>query len=385
MDRQLAKRLSTSFKDRFGSFPFLIWSPGRINLIGEHTDYNYGYVMPAAIDRGICLALQKSENSTFTWIALDPGETYQSDVYAGVPVKPTGWQAYFHGVLAELKKIGIKPGPYNLIFSGNLPPGAGLSSSAALENGFVFGLNELFNLGLSRMDMVRISHAAEQDYVGVKCGIMDQYASMFGKSGQAIFLDCRSLESELIPVQMDGYEWLLLDTGVKHNLAETAYNERRKSCETVASLLGVSSLRELSLSELEQKSEHLPEQDYIKARYVLEENARVLKASKAMRHGDLSALGRLMYESHNGLQHQYRVSCRELDFLVEMARGSDAILGARMMGGGFGGCTLNLVRKDHYRSLQDLFLEAYHQHFKQKLSAFTVSMANGCQRLQTGF
>ena len=379
MDQLLAKGLLATFKNRFGSIPLLIWSPGRINLIGEHTDYNLGYVLPAAIDRGICLALQRSEGRASTWIASDTGETYQPDEAMETLVRPAGWIAYFHGILAELQKRGSLPGPFNLIFSGNIPPGAGLSSSAALENAFVFGLNELFKLGLSKLDMVHISHTAEQDFIGLQCGIMDPFAGMFGKAGGATFLDCRSLKSEWIPLPMAGYQWLLLDTGVKHNLAETAYNERRNTCEAVAMRLGLPSLRELSFHRLESERNKLPEDAYDKARFILEENARVLRAVDAIKKEDLPELGQLMYHSHQGLQLQYQVSCEELDFLVDLAREREGIIGARMMGGGFGGCTLNLVRQELVQSLTENFEQAYYLRFQRRLTPFSVSVADGCR------
>jgi galactokinase len=381
MDQQQARQLSASFEDRYDSVPLLIFSPGRINIIGEHTDYNLGYVLPAAIDRGIFLALQKCGNKASTWVAWDIGEDFQPQISNDTPGRAKGWKGYFYGILAELKKRGIHPGTFNLMFSGNIPAGAGLSSSAALENAFVFGLNELFELGLSRMDMVQISNAAEQNYMGVQCGIMDQYAGMFGQADQAIFLDCQTLESEKVPLNIQGYSWLLLDTGVKHSLAESAYNERRSTCESIAARFGVSSLRAVSMTMLEEMRSAFPEGDYQKALYVLQENQRVLKAVEAIKTEDLATLGKLMFSSHKGLKEQYEVSCGELDFLVDLARESEGVLGARMMGGGFGGCTLNLVRTELCQHLEVIFQRQFRRHFGRSLSTFTIHLGDGCQLL----
>ncbi|QBA63657.1 galactokinase [Muriicola soli] len=332
MNQNLSKSVRAAFTGQFKSQPFVVWAPGRINIIGEHTDYNLGYVLPAAIDMGISLALQRSIDEQCTLVASDLDESYTFQLFQDHPEVHQGWQTYFLGILEELRKAGKKIEPFNLLFSGNIPAGAGLSSSAALENAFIFGLNTLFELGLSPMEMVQISHLAEQSYVGVQCGIMDQYVSMFGRDNHAIFLDCQSLNSELIPLKDNEFEWLLLDTGVKHSLAESAYNQRRLSCESVAEQLGVNSLREVSIDLLHKNQEVIPKNDFQKALYVLQENKRVLLAVEAIKEMDYASLGKLMYESHMGLQHLYEVSCDKLNFLIDLSREQPCVLGARMMG-----------------------------------------------------
>jgi galactokinase len=312
-------------------------------------------------------------------VAADPQEEYTLESQQDIPENINGWAGYLLGILQELAKKGKFVHPFNLMFSGNIPTGAGLSSSAALENAFVFALNELFQLGLSRIDMVHISHAAEQGYVGVHCGIMDQYASMMGQSGKILFLDCQTLRSDFLPMDPGEYEWVLINTHVRHNLADSAYNDRRRTCETVAERCGVPSLREVTPTMLEEVRPDISKGDYRKALFVLEENARVLQAVSAIRNNDVSSLGRLLFESHKGLKEQYEVSCEELDFLVDLARESEGVLGARMMGGGFGGCTLNLI----VRGSQDSFLrtvrDAYSDRYGIHVSSYIVVLSDGCR------
>ncbi|NER09083.1 galactokinase [Muriicola jejuensis] len=377
MDRNLIESVRTSFLSRFGEEPVLIWSPGRINVIGEHTDYNQGLVLPAAIDMGIAMALKISRKGAGEWVAADTEEVYIPGAFQDIPEKREGWAAYFLGILQELHKRGIRPVNVQLVFRGNLPSGAGLSSSAALENAFIFGLNQVLELGLSAMEMVEISHAAEQNYVGVRCGIMDQYAGIFGRAGKAIFLDCKSLRSEAISMPLTDYQWTLLDTGVKHHLADSAYNERRETCESIARKCGVRSLREVTTSMLDALRPEITPDDYRKALFVLEENARVMQAVTAIQNNDLSTLGRLLYESHKGLKYQYEVSCEELDFLVDLA-GERGVQGARMMGGGFGGCTLNLVKKKDVRSFIDSSIERYSDRFGSPCTPYEIKISDGC-------
>ncbi|MEZ2414632.1 galactokinase [Muriicola sp. E247] len=379
MNQNLTQRVRSSFIEEFSTQPLMVWAPGRINIIGEHTDYNMGFVLPAAIDRGIVLALERSETEECTLVATDVKESVSFKLSGNGYEFVKGWQGYFLGILKELHKSGIKITPFNLLFSGDIPAGAGLSSSAAIENAFIFSLNALFGLELSPMEMVRISHSAEQEYVGVQCGIMDQFASMFGKENHAIFLDCHSLKSELIPLNQHEYEWLLIDTSVKHSLADSAYNQRRKSCEAVALELGTDSLREVTKEKLEQIRTLIPGKDFQKALFVLEENERVIKAVEALRKSDFKSLGRLMYESHQGLQLQYEVSCEELDFLVEITHGQDCVLGSRMMGGGFGGCTLNLIKREDCNSFLKTASNEYEKRFGKAFTSFTVNLSEGCK------
>ncbi len=380
MDQRRIGIVRNHFLEQFRTTPLMVFSPGRINLIGEHTDYNLGYALPAAIDMGIVMAVQQSKGTSCTAIAVDKDEKFSFDLNQLKPLS-NGWINYLFGVVDEIRKKGKIIPPFDVVFGGDLPPGAGLSSSAALENALTFGLNELFGLGLSKMEMIHISQAAEHNFVGVQCGIMDQFASMFGQKDHALFLDCNTLGFELIPFQANEYQLLLLNTNIPHQLADTAYNERREVCNKAAKLFGVGSLRELSLQELEVQRDQFARDDYQKIVFVLEENTRVISAVAALRKNDLRAFGELLYASHAGLQFQYKVSCTELDFLVDLAKASEDVLGARMMGGGFGGCTLNLIRKNTADSFIQLATEKYRTQFNRTLSAYPVVLSEGTRQL----
>ena len=339
------KNIYQHFTKVFAQEPLLVFSPGRINIIGEHTDYNDGFVFPAAIDLGIVVALQRSDNTRSVIYSYDKEEYHYFDETDQLKSIPNGgWRNYVLGIFIELEKRKIKVPPVTISFGGNIPTGAGLSSSAAVENGVVFGLNTLFNLGLTKKEMIFISQGAEQNVVGVNCGIMDQYASMFGQKDKALLLDCQSLEASPKKIKLTNHELLLINSNVKHNLAENAYNKRRESCERVSRQLNTSSLRHATIEMLQNAKSKIQTEDYEKALYVVRENDRVLQANQAIEKQDFSLLGQLLYASHKGLQTNYKVSCDELDFLVEQARESPHVIGARMVGGGFGGCTINLVK-----------------------------------------
>lgn len=375
--KELIKIVSTTFQERHHSNPVLTFSPGRINLIGEHTDYNNGFVFPAAIDKGIVSAIQKSSNKTCAVFAVDMNESFEFTLQNIQPLEKGSWKNYVLGVVSEtLKKHKIESN-FDIVFAGNIPLGAGLSSSAALENSIVFGLNELFDLKISKEEMIFISQKAEHNYANVKCGIMDQFASMFGQENSALLLDCKSLESTVFPIDFKDFEILLINTNVKHSLAESAYNDRRNVCEKTASILGVASLREATEEQLSQIKNQISEENFQKALYVIQENNRALNASKALKENQLNVFGKLMFESHNGLQHQYKVSCDELDFLVEKAKESSAIIGARMMGGGFGGCTINLVKKSELDTFKNTVAISYNKHFSQQCSFYNVKLSKG--------
>ena len=377
MNRQLITSVKESFEARFGGDPLLIFSPGRINLIGEHTDYNEGFVFPAAIDKGIVLAIQKSEDTLSNAVALDKDTLHTFGLEGLVPLVEGGWQNYVLGVVAELQGLGFSIGNFNLVFSGDIPSGAGMSSSAALENSVVYGLNELFGLGLSKYQMVLISQKAEHHFAGVKCGIMDQYASMFGVKDNALLLDCRSITATEYPIDFKDYCLLLINTNVKHDLSESAYNNRRKICEEVAALLSVKALRDASLEDLEQVKSKISTEDFEKISYIIEENSRVQLFSKAIQNEDLQLLGELLYQSHTGLSKKYRVSCVELDYLVGMAQKNTAVLGARMMGGGFGGCTINLIQKSELPHFIKEVSENYKHTFHKDCSVHQVALSSG--------
>ena len=376
-------------KARFENFdPQLkIASPGRINLIGEHTDYNQGFVFPAAIDKQIIYSIKEngSENECVVY-SSDFDKILQVDLN---DVKPSDqeWENYILGVIYEIQKKNIKLRGFDCIIESDLPIGAGVSSSAAMECGLAFALNRLFDLELTKLDIVLLSQQAEHNFVGTKCGIMDQYASVMSMEGHAILLDCKNISHEYIPIELDPYTLLLLNTNVSHNLATGEYNTRRAECfEGVALLqkagLEIDSLRDLNEETLVENKSLLPEQVYRRCHYVVKENERVLKASHALRNNNLQEFGSLLYQSHDGLQNEYEVSCDELDFLVEFSKNKPYVLGSRMMGGGFGGCTLNLVHKDQIDRYIDEVKAAYQKKFGIETDPIPVSPTRGTHLIQ---
>jgi len=377
MSHTLIKEVQEEFVNHFSIDPLLIFSPGRINIIGEHTDYNGGFVFPAAVDKGIAAALQKSDSGISTAVALDLGSIIEFELDQIKPSRMGSWENYVFGVVAEIQNRNKIIGDFNIIFKGNIPGGAGMSSSAALENSVVYGLNELFELGLSKHEMILISQKAEHNYVGVKCGIMDQYASMFGIKDHALLLDCRTVESTSYKIDFKEHQLILINTNVKHSLSDSAYNDRRSACESVSELLGVESLRDASESDLEKIINDITPENYQKALYVIQEIERTQKAAHAISNDDLATLGSLLYASHDGLQHQYKVSCQELDFLVQQAKNNKHVLGARMMGGGFGGCTINLIARDHVESFTESASNAYKKNFGHECSVYQVELSDG--------
>jgi galactokinase len=377
MNKELVSKIKTSFQDTFKTEPLVIFAPGRINIIGEHTDYNDGFVFPAAVNKGIVAAVQKSDSNTSIAYAVDKDEKIEFTLENLKPSAEGSWVNYLLGVVAELKNRSHAIGNFNIAFGGDIPGGAGMSSSAALENSVVFGLNELFNLKLSKEDMILISQKAEHNYVGVHCGIMDQYASMFGIENHALLLDCRTIKSKLFKIDFKNYELMLINTNVKHSLSDSAYNDRRSVCESIAEMLNVKALRDVTEFDLEVIKDKVTPTNYQKALYVIQENDRAIFASKAIQDGDLKTLGKLLYASHNGLQNQYKVSCEELDFLVEQAKLNGHVLGARMMGGGFGGCTINLIEKTETESFKAFVSEAYKENFKKTCSIYSVKLSEG--------
>ena len=382
MNINLIKQIKSRFINNFKTNPVLIFSPGRINLIGEHTDYNDGFVFPAAIDKGIITAIQKSNSDFCSVIANDINQSHQFYLNKIQPLENGSWKNYVVGVVAEIQKKGIELDNFNIVFGGDIPNGAGLSSSAALENSIVFGLNELFKLGLSKKDMIFISQKAEHNYVGVRCGIMDQYASMFGQNNSAILLDCQDLNATVVTINLDKYNILLINTNISHSLAESEYNNRRLVCEKIASLLNIKSLRYASENDLLSIKDKISEDDYQKSLYVIQENKRVLEAYEAIKNNNSELLGKLLYASHSGLQHQYKVSCPELDFLVEITKNNVAIIGSRMMGGGFGGCTINIIKKESLKAFKKETALAYTKKFNKNCSFYTVSLSEGTRIIQ---
>ncbi|ARV16192.1 galactokinase [Polaribacter sp. SA4-12] len=377
MSATLIKDVKDTFIDKFKTEPLLIFSPGRINIIGEHTDYNDGFVFPAAVNKGIAAAVQKSDSASSTAIALDLDSTIEFELDKLKPSKEGSWENYVFGVVAEIQNKNKVIGNFNIIFKGNIPGGAGMSSSAALENSVVFGLNEIFDLGLTKHEMILISQKAEHNYVGVNCGIMDQYASMFGIKDNALHLDCRTVESKPYKIDFKDHQLMLINTNVKHSLSDSAYNDRRSACEGVSELLGIKALRDATEADLETIKDKVTPANYQKALFVIQENERTLKAAKAIEDNDLELLGSLIYQSHEGLSNQYFVSCDELDFLVDQAKQNKEVLGARMMGGGFGGCTINLISKSEAKAFAETASKAYKNKFDNECSVYFIELSEG--------
>lgn len=357
-------------------------SPGRINMIGEHTDYNEGFVLPTAINRTIDLHFTTNGSPFLCNVFSRTYDTGFSFDLRKITKSRHSWENYILGVVEEIRKRGRTIQGFDCIIESNLPVGAGISSSAALEGGIAFGLNELFDLNLDRTTMAELSRDAEHHYVGTKCGIMDQYASILSKTRHLILLDCQSLRATYVPANFQGHQIILLNTMVSHSLADSEYNTRRQECEEVVALVAekfpeVNTLRDVSSEVLSQFRKKIPNTLLKRASFVIQENARVLKAVEAVKQGDLISFGSLMYQSHSGLRNNYEVSCRELDFLVDLATKFKAVKGARMMGGGFGGCTINLVEEDFADDFIFKASEAYEKEFKITPEAIRVSPAEG--------
>ncbi|MDE5906618.1 MAG: galactokinase, partial [Alistipes sp.] len=348
------------FEELYGSGAELFASPGRINLIGEHTDYNGGFVFPGAVDKGVVAAIRLNGTQKVRAFALDLGES--SEFGFDEADKPAeAWACYLFGVCREILKRGGTIGGFDTVFSGDVPLGAGMSSSAALESTYAFALNELCGCGIDKFELARIGQATEHNYCGVKCGIMDQFASVFGKKGCLMRLDCRSMEFEYFPFDPKGYRLMLVNSRVKHELVGSPYNDRRASCERVAKVLGQEFLRGATMEQLDAIRDGITDEDYRRARYVVGEERRVLDVCDALRRGDYETVGRRMYETHWGMSQEYEVSCEELDFLVRVAE-ECGVSGSRIMGGGFGGCTINLVKEELY----DRFVSEAKKRFAEK-------------------
>lgn len=377
MNKKLIQQVHHSFKDQFNTEPMLIFSPGRINLIGEHTDYNNGFVFPAAIDKGIVMAIGKSDANYTRAVSLDMNEDVIINLDNLQRIEDNTWKNYVIGVTAEILKAGKKITNYNCVFAGDIPVGSGLSSSAALENSLALGCNELFGLGLSKNELIHISQKAEHNYVGVNCGIMDQFASMFGEENHALFLDCKTLESESIPVRLHDYEIVLVNSNVKHALADSGYNDRYAVCQNIIKLLNKPSLREVSFEDLNATKSKISEADYNKGLYILQENERVVNCKNALKENNLEKVGEILFQSHNGQSKMYEISCEELDFLVDEAKQNASVIGARMMGGGFGGCTINLVLKSDSEKFRHKISESYRKKFNRACSIYSVKLNDG--------
>ncbi len=357
-------------------------SPGRINIIGEHTDYNMGYVLPTAIEKKITFKFQKNGSDKICHVYSKGYDTGFELSLDKIEISKVAWENYILGVLNEILKRSDKLRGFDCTLESHVPIGSGVSSSAALECGLAYGLNELFDLGLTKMDIVELSQAAEHTYAGTKCGIMDQFASVMSKEGHVILLDCESLEYSYIPINIKPYKFVLLNTNVSHNLASGEYNVRRAQCEEGVAVLQkkypeVKSLRNATIDMLNAIRNELDETVYNRCSYIIQEKTRVLEAVEALKANNLKRVGELLYETHDGLSKMYEVSCPELDFLVAFSKKYDSVLGARMMGGGFGGCTINLVHEDAIEEFVNAAKAAYEKECKLKLTWFEASPSEG--------
>ena len=379
--------IQSKFQEIFRKDPLIIRAPGRINLIGEHTDYNDGFVMPAAVDKEIFFGIAASADERCVVYSIMYDERFEIDLNDLKPVSKPAWANYLLGVLYQFREHGYPVKPFNCVFGGNVPLGAGMSSSAAMECGFAFALSEYHLLNVPKIEMITMAQWAEHHFVGVKCGIMDQFASVMGKEGHVIVLDCRSLTHHYAPLDLHDYRIILCDTKVKHSLVDSEYNTRRIECESGVRILqkhypSIKSLRDVSIRMLEDHRKEFEGKIYQRCRYVVEEIERVQLASEDLKRGDIAAFGKKMYETHEGLSKLYEVSCQELDFLVAEAKDLGSVIGARMMGGGFGGCTINLVQDEDSGKFIAHMHQRYKAQFNIDMPAYDVKVVDGTGRVK---
>ena len=377
--------IEEKFKSLFGDNYMVYTSPGRVNLIGEHTDYNGGFVFPGAIDKGIYAAINPNGTDKVRAYSVD----YNEQVEFGMNEEDApqeSWARYIFGVCREMKKRGFEPKGFDTVFVGDVPLGAGMSSSAALESTFANALNEIFNLNIDRFELARIGQSTEHNYCGVKCGIMDQFASVFGKKGHLMRLNCATMEFEYFPFNPEGYKVVLLDTVVKHELASSAYNKRRESCENACAHIKarhpeVNFLSDATMEMLDEIKAEISEEDYKRAVYVIGEKQRVLDVCDALEKGDYETVGDRMFGTHYGMSKEYEVSCEELDFLNDVAK-QCGVTGSRVMGGGFGGCTINLVKEELYDDFIATAKKEYLAKFNREPKVYDVVISDGARRIK---
>ncbi len=376
----MRETIREQFSQRFGGNGVFYASAGRINLIGEHTDYNGGFVFPGAIDKVIMAEIKPNGTDKVRVYSVDIDE--YAEFGLNEEDAPTQqWARYIFGVCREVIKRGGSVKGFDAVFAGNVPLGAGLSSSAALESCFAYAMNDLFNDGkIDKFELAKIGQSTEHNYCGVKCGIMDQFASVFGKKDHLIRLDCRSLEYEYFPFRLDGYKLVLVDSKVKHELVDSPYNKRRASCEHVAKELGVDTLRDAEMEDLERIKDRISQEDYNRAKYVIEEKQRVLDVCEALQKGDYDTVGDRMYKTHEGMSKLYEVSCVELDYLNDIAK-ECGVTGSRIMGGGFGGCTINLVKDDLYDNFIATAKKKFEAKYGHEPRVYDVIVSDGARKL----
>lgn len=376
--------IRNKFNEKFGTAGSVYTSPGRVNLIGEHTDYNGGFVFPGAIDKGMIAEIKFNGTDTVKAYSIDLDD-YAEFGFNEEDAPKASWARYIFGVCREIIKRGGKLQGFDTVFAGDVPLGAGMSSSAALESTYAFAMNDMNDLGIDKFELAKIGQATEHNYCGVNCGIMDQFASVFGKEGSLIRLDCRSLEYKYFPFNPIGYKLVLLDSVVKHELASSAYNKRRQSCEAAAAAIRVNHpdvefLRDATMDMLNEVKAVISAEDYMRAEYVIGEVQRVLDVCDALEKGDYETVGQKMYETHHGMSKLYEVSCEELDFLNDIAK-ECGVAGSRVMGGGFGGCTINLVKEDKYDAFVKRAFEAYTEKFGHAPKLYDVVISDGARKL----
>ena len=380
----MQEKIRAKFQELFNTTGSLYASPGRINLIGEHTDYNNGFVFPGAVDKGMIAEIKLNGTDKVRAFALDLND-YAEFGLNEEDAPEASWARYIFGVCREVIKRGGKIAGFDTVFAGDVPLGAGMSSSAALESTYAFALNDMFDLGIEKYELAKIGQATEHNYCGVKCGIMDQFASVFGRDGSLIRLDCRSGEYQYFPWHPKGYRLVLVNSCVKHELAGSPYNERRLQCEHVAEVIKqthpeVESLRDASMEMLEEVKSQITADEYKRARYVIGEVVRVLTVCDALEKDDYETVGKMMYETHYGLSQEYEVSCEELDFLNDEAK-KCGVTGSRIMGGGFGGCTINLVKDELYDQFVKELVPAFTEKYGHDPKIYDVVIGDGSRKL----
>lgn len=382
MNDILIQNTTAFFEKSFGANPEkIVLSPGRINIIGEHIDYNDGYVLPAAIDKVICFALKKNNSKKSKIIAIDLNEEFEIDLSQEVKLNDIVWTNYIRGVIKQLQDNGFSFEGFNCVFSSNIPVGSGLSSSAALECGMIFGIQQLFDLKIEKVDIALLGQKAEH-WVGINCGIMDQFSSVLGLENKVIQLDCNTLDYHYHNADFKDYSLVLFDSNVKHSLFTSEYNTRRIECEQGLSIIKshfpeVKSFRNCTEEQLLSIQDKMDETVFKRVHYVVKEINRVIKACEALDKGNIEELGQLLFETHYGLSQEYEVSCAELDMLVDTAKADNTIIGSRLMGGGFGGCTINLIKKGHENEVKSKFSNLYLNTFGIELKFYDVKISNG--------
>ena len=372
------------FKEKFGTEGVLYFSPGRVNLIGEHTDYNGGCVLPGAIDKGILAEIKPNGTDQVRAYSVDLDDYAEFGLREEDKPK-VSWSCYIFGVCREMQRRGGEIKGFDTVFSGDVPLGAGLSSSAALESTFGFGLNELYHCGFDKKELVLIGQKTEHNYCGVNCGIMDQFASVFGKEGHLIRLDCSTMEYEYVPFAPKGYKVVLVDSVTKHELVDSPYNKRRQSCERAAAAIAVNHpqvklLGDANMQMLEEVKGKISEEDYMRATYAIQENERLINTCEALKKGDYETVGKNVYATHHGMSKLYEVSTVELDFLNDVAK-ECGVTGSRIMGGGFGGCTINIVSEDKYDHFIGTAIAKFKAKFGKEPKIYPVKISDGARRL----